>query len=165
MPTSFTQKIRKLLCCEPADVDQNEGPPPPPSTVAPQAAITAAATDQSQQQPAAETSAEYDGEEQPAPIEEDWGDEEPEPSPYKPEDFVVEEGEYSRYKYDPSPFKGFDDVQKAFEKESQAYDKNKPAPVDINTIWENREYERPIRNWNMEQEFNATPSRAQAAAR
>ncbi|GAN07641.1 hypothetical protein MAM1_0170d07143 [Mucor ambiguus] len=157
-----------MVCCRPADVDQNEGPPPP-STTATQAATIAADTEHSQQQiiphPAQFTVEASTGfaEEQLEPIEEDWGDEEPEPSPYKPEDFVVEEDEYDKYEYDPSPFKEFDDVQKAFEDESRIYEK--PNTVDVNTIWGNREYERSIRNWDIDQMFNATPTRAQVATR
>ncbi|CAO3612930.1 unnamed protein product [Mucor fragilis] len=169
MPTSLARQLRQIICCRSADVDQNEGPPPPPSTTTPQAATTTAATEQLQQkitrqptQSAVEANTEIT-EEQPEPIEEDWADEEPEPSPYKPDDFVVEKDEYSKYPYDKSPYKSFDDVQREFDAECQAYNK-KSGTVDWSTIWGNREYERSIRNWNPDQEFNITPNRPQTAA-
>ncbi|KAK4520548.1 uncharacterized protein ATC70_006425 [Mucor velutinosus] len=170
MPTSFVQKLRYAVCCGSADVDQNEGPPPSPPATAPQAANTAAAMEQPPQQivpqsvqSTAEASAGFTGEEQPEPIEENWDDEEPEPSPYKPEDFVVEKDQYATYKYDQSPYKTFDDVQKSFDAESQSY--RKPDTVDLDTLWGSREYERSIRSWNPEQEFNPAQIRAQTKAR
>ncbi|KAL9540164.1 hypothetical protein MBANPS3_009831 [Mucor bainieri] len=156
MPASFTQKLRQILCCEPTEVDQNEGPPP--STATPQAA-----TSEQQQQTARQPTepAEFPVLEQPEPIEEDWGDEETEPAPYKPEDFIVEESEYGNY----TPFPKPEDVHKAFEDQCRAYER--PNKVDLNTIWQNREYERSLRNWNpdQQQEVNPSPSRAQATAR
>lgn len=166
MPTfeELTRKLIRVVCCETADVDQNEGPPPS-LTTAPRVAITAAEQpeQQLQQESTADTSADFTQEVQSEPVEEDWDDEEPEPSPFKADDFVVKQDEYSKYNYDNSAYKSFDDVQKAFEALSRDYKMN--DTVDWDSVWGNRAYERSIRNWDPEQEFNTTSTRAQAAAR
>ncbi|CEP10040.1 hypothetical protein [Parasitella parasitica] len=140
--SDIKQKIRQAVCCVPSEVDQNEGPPPAQqsNTQARQATVNP--------EPIVE---EEDEEEQ----EEDWGDQEPEIHPYSGQTFVLEADENGVYSSNKSPFKGYDEVQSAFERLVQDYcPQSRFKNEDASLVWRDPSYERPIQDWSANKDVN-----------
>lgn len=159
----FKQKVKQIICCTSSSVDQNEGPPP-------ERQVSTSAQVQQQEQGIAQSAQNVDNMNNTAIIEEeeeeDWGDDETEPSPYDGQNFVVEADKYDEYKYDESQYNGDEELQKAFDVLVQNYSPSKQAEPtaedDAKLVWGNCSYERPVWDWNPDQEINIS-ARAQEA--
>lgn len=163
----FKHKVKQIICCTPSGVDQNEGPPP-------ERQVSTSAQVQQQEQGIAQSAQNVDDmnntaiieEEQEEQKEEGWDNDETEPSPYDGQTFVVEADKYDKYKYDESQYNGDEELQKAFDVLVQTYSPSKQveptAEEDAKLVWGNRSYERPIWDWNPDQEINI-PGRAHKA--